>query len=235
MFFCDIMLIMDFYILRSIAMRRLSLIYPVITYRAKLKRNLSFIVSDGWIAGQLYSDASGKKYLLAGPAGSDEHQRFYDIDNLRLETVGMASPFKSNSNEILFDGDIINVTAFERSESVSDFNEYDTVRQLINLESDDIEVKKAMLTSVPDGSKILFSSKGIVRNYNGSFFFEYSDPQKNSLGTAVLPLYQLYAPNMEPLDNHIITLTGNVYDNPQLAQQILYSSSASSADDNFMA
>ena len=91
-------------------MKRLSLVYPVITYRAKMKRNLGYVVNEDWIIGQLYTDAVGKKYLLAGTPENEDQQRFYEVTNLRQETVGILSPFRTNHENAIFDGDIISFT-----------------------------------------------------------------------------------------------------------------------------
>ena len=101
-------------------MKRLSLVYPVITYRAKMKRNLGYVVNEDWIIGQLYTDAVGNKYLLAGTPENEDQQRFYEVKNLRQETVGILSPFKTNHENAIFDGDIISVTAYNgtRDETV---------------------------------------------------------------------------------------------------------------------
>lgn len=208
-------------------MARLSLVYPIITYRAKLKHNLSYVASDEWIVGQLYNDVTGKKYLLAGPE-NDEQQRFYITSDLRLETVGTLAPFKTNADTSIFDGDIIAVTAFETRGGITKDMEEEAhnLSQLLSYGAEDISVNKLEKhTSIPSGSKILFSAAGIVKCCNGTFYFEYLEPTKTSLGSEFIPLYQFYAPNMEPLDSHFIEHIGNIYDNPQLAQRVLYVSS----------
>lgn len=196
-------------------MKRLSLVYPVITYRAKMKRNLGFVVNEDWIIGQLYTDASGKKFLLAGTPENEDHQRFYEINNLRQETVGILSPFRTNSEGAIFDGDIISVTAHN-----GDIK--NTIRIDTGLDGETVLTEIERDHTIPDDAEITFSKTGIVKNYNGNYFFEFSDSEKVSLGAAVIPLYQFFSPDFSPLDNHLIEVVGNIYDNPQLAQQILY-------------
>ncbi len=196
-------------------MKRLSLVYPVITYRAKMKRNLGFVVNEDWIIGQLYTDASGKKYLLAGTPENEDQQRFYEVTNLRQETVGILSPFKTSMETPIFDGDIISITAYN---GVTE----NTVRIDTGLDGETVMTEVKRDKTIPDEAEITFSKKGIIKNYNGNYFFEYSDSEKVSLGAAVIPLYQFFSPDFSPLDNHIIEIVGNIYDNPQLAQQILY-------------
>lgn len=196
-------------------MKRLSLVYPVITYRSKLKRNLGFVVTEDWIVGQLYTDNTGNKYLLAAPPENEEHQRFYGVSHLRQETIGVISPFKTNNDKPIFDGDIISVVAYNGVVN-------DTPQNVMGIDGESVMVEKERQLSIPENAEITFSAEGIVRNYNGNFFFEYADFEKVSLGTATIPLYQFYTPDFVPIENHIIDIIGNIYDNPQLAQQILY-------------
>ena len=196
-------------------MKRLSLVYPVITYRAKMKRNLGFVVNEDWIIGQLYTDASGNKFLLAGTPENEDHQRFYEITNLRQETVGILSPFKTSAETPIFDGDIISITAYNGVTR-------NAVRIDTGLDGETVITEIERDKTIPDDAEITFSKKGIIKNYNGNYFFEFSDSEKVSLGAAVVPLYQFFSPDFSPLDNHIIEVIGNIYDNPQLAQQILY-------------
>lgn len=201
---------------------RRSLIHPVITYRARLKKNLCYKVDDVWIIGQLYADSQGNKYLLANTKENEENQRFYNVNDLLLETVGMISPFKSSSGEHLFENDIVSVIAFDSYEQRSSSTD-DSLAQIHAFgENEFVEKKSEHATSVPNGAAICFKETGILRCYNGSFFFEYMDKNKVSLGCATIPFYQFYAPNIELLDNHIIEIVGNTYDNPSLTQQILY-------------
>ena len=196
-------------------MKRLSLVYPVITYRAKMKRNLGYVVNEDWIIGQLYTDTVGNKYLLAGTPENEDQQRFYEVTNLRQETVGILSPFKTNHESAIFDGDIISITAYNGTRD-------ETVRIETGLDGETVMTEIEREKSVPDDAEITFSKSGIVKNYNGNYFFEFSDSEKVSLGAAVVPLYQFFSPDFVPLDNHIIEVIGNIYDNPQLAQKILY-------------
>lgn len=196
--------------------KRLSLVYPVITYRAKMKRNLGFVVNEDWIIGQLYTDTVGNKYLLAGTPENEDQQRFYEVTNLRQETVGILSPFKTTHESAIFDGDIVSITAY------NGIKEESSIQMETGLDGETVMTEKERSKTIPDNAEITFSKSGIVKNYNGNYFFEYSDSEKVSLGAAVVPLYQFFSPDFSPLENHIIEVVGNIYDNPQLAQQILY-------------
>lgn len=202
---------------------RRSLVYPVITYRARLKKNLCYKANDVWIIGQLYADSKGNKYLLASAKNDEENQRFYNVNDLMLETVGVISPFKSSSGEQLFESDIVRITAIESSSSKINNSENDSISAIHSFGEDVTEKKVAQrLTRVPEGATVCFRETGVIRCYNGNFFFEYMDRNKASLGCSTIPFYQFFAPNMELLDNHIIEIIGNTFDDPSLMQQILY-------------
>ena len=147
-------------------MKRLSLVYPVITYRAKMKRNLGYVVNEDWIIGQLYTDAVGNKYLLAGTPENEDQQRFYEVKNLRQETVGILSPFKTNHENAIFDGDIISVTAYNGTRD-------ETVRIETGLDGETVMTEIERNKTIPENAEITFSKSGIVKNYNGNYFFEF--------------------------------------------------------------
>lgn len=204
------------------------MLYPDCVFRAVINSRNVAPPEDPWAEGSLCIDNNGVVHMINRKLGED---RYY-MAEVELDTLGLDSHFCDGDKHDIFEGDIIEISAFIPAENAAepqpeehetDINDYSGFLEMNFGEETEAEEEKLpereVFSEVPEGAEIVYKISGAVFLSNGMFYIQYFDEQLGCLNAQ--PLYPYFFYDMLPASNTAVKVIGNLYDNNDLFEEVL--------------
>lgn len=202
------------------------MLYPDCVFRAVINSRNVAPPEDPWAEGSLCIDNYGVVHMINRKLGED---RYY-MTEIELDTLGMDSFFCDGEKHDIFEGDIIEITAFSPAENApeakpaendADLNDYSGFLEMsFGTETEEEKLpEREVFSEVPEGAEILYKVSGAVFMSGGMFYLQYFDETCSCLNAQ--PLYPYFFYDMLPAPNTAVKVIGNLYDNEDVFEEVL--------------
>ncbi|MGN0642840.1 MAG: hypothetical protein ACI4JJ_06810 [Huintestinicola sp.] len=202
---------------------RLQALYPGYIFRAVADCKNIAPRDDMWSEGSLFRDDHGNLLIINRKKGDG----VYSQDYIRPDTLGMSSGFTCCDGREIFEGDIVRIRRFTKTESLGGFPTADSVLDSMGINDEEYESEplrgsdgRIIHSEIPTGYEAAFKVKGVVFLQNGMFYIQYFDKNLNML--TCMPLYIFFGYDALPGDDVVAEVIGNIYDNTELYEKVLH-------------
>lgn len=188
----------------------MRLVYPYCVFKAKINyKNVA--QGKTWTSGPLFWGEDGCFYIL-----EKQQDEGYAMRYIHTSPVYLGTNFLSGKRDMIFEGDIISLTVFDKTSNTGFETPEDIIKRIHGTEEPDTERK--VYDAVPLNKRIISRLSGIVCFYNSAAYLQYMNYNDGTLCYA--PLYTYFEQDMLPMENVVAEILGNVSDDPELVEDI---------------
>lgn len=188
----------------------MRLVYPYCVFKAKINyKNIA--QGKTWTIGPLFWGEDGYFYIL-----EKQQDEGYAMRYIHTSPVYLGTNFLSGKRDMIFEGDIISLTVFDKTSNTGFESPDDIIKRIHGTEEPDTERK--VYDAVPLNKRIISRLSGIVCFYNSVAYLQYMNYNDGTLCYA--PLYTYFEQDMLPMENVVAEILGNVSDDPELVEDI---------------
>lgn len=188
----------------------MRLVYPYCVFKAKINyKNIA--QGKTWTIGPLFWGEDGYFYIL-----EKQQDEGYAMRYIHTSPVYLGTNFLSGKRDMIFEGDIISLTVFDKTSNTGFESPEDIIKRIHGTEEPDTERK--VYDAVPLNKRIISRLSGIVCFYNSVAYLQYMNYNDGTLCYA--PLYTYFEQDMLPMENVVAEVLGNVSDDPELVEDI---------------
>lgn len=188
----------------------MRLVYPYCVFKAKINyKNVA--QGKTWTSGPLFWGEDGYFYIL-----EKQQDEGYAMRYIHTSPVYLGTNFLSGKRDMIFEGDIISLTVFDKTSNTGFESPEDIIKRIHGTEEPDTERK--VYDAVPLNKRIISRLSGIVCFYNSAAYLQYMNYNDGTLCYA--PLYTYFEQDMLPMENVVAEILGNVSDDPELVEDI---------------
>lgn len=207
---------------------RYQIMYPDCLFRARIIFKNVALPDDRWAEGALCINSTGSYSIINRKCGNGA----YSMNDIFIDTLGMASGFNDGLEKDIFEGDIIRIKRFaplpgtlpeekseeEQTEEDNLFEPEGDIPEEENKEDGDEYVRR-FYADVPEGYEAVSNLEGVVFMSEGVFYIQYFDFSCGTL--SCVPLYMFFGYDMLPGENTAVKVIGNMYDDEELYSKVL--------------